>query len=1422
MAELRKYIPVVNKPSISNSAFQHVGKHFDFVLGIDFHWTTLPFLWIPLPLPHPFVGIIFDPMDYIHFNIPIPSFLQGAAGGATSIPMGGSVYIFGRHKATTTTSVMGVAIPWAHVTGLIPVYFIVDKPMAPHEGEVYYGSDSVLVQGCEMGGNQPQHVLTCWSPPMGLTPLPTMPGKIKKNPLAYFAFYSRFLKLYIQINTGAPVLVGGSFQPHKYTLGEYLMRFAGMAIMRALTKAIGKALSKSLKALNTKMLQPAFGKTNKVSKGLCAHGFEPVNFVTGEMEFEWDDFELPGSTTFKCANSWQSQSPFPNMFGRGVFNSMDLSIIAAADKTFAVWKHPQELMPVHIPYMEPGEEAFYFREQKIWIERTENNGWLVQHNQTKYYYHPFQDPEFGEIFRVQTVACADGTEWQFTYHPTVYNVLASVTEKSGKRLELALDPSRKKVAGITYQYNETNQELVRYEYDERGNLTHVYDQHHNAIVFDYDAHNRVVNRTNRNGQQYWWRYDAEDRVVETSGANGFQHGQLVYHPQEGYNEIIYPQIPGKTEKIYYDENSLIDYRVDALGGETWYDYTRFNERKMEASPEGRTIGYDYDEWGNIAVYHMADGEQISYAYNEFGQLLSRTDAGGKTEKWQYDAQQRLVKYTAKNKVTVAYFYNGNAKLPASAKDSNGLEMHWQYNSFGLPLEMTTSEGRRVNWDYDDFGRLLRETTDTAVHTHWKRDALGRVRAIYESGQLPLKIKYDAYDLPVHASDGREEWFMEYTPMGSLRKQVRQGMLDKTQRGTLHFNYDDYENLTTIRNEKGETYRFIRNANDEVVEEIGFDGQKKSYRRNADGFVTHALQNNGAEIFYDYDSGGRLVYTHYADGFWEGYEYDKTGLLAEAANPQARVKFMRNALGQVVEEEQEHGHRVQYNYDAQGRLTGLSSSLGAAVQYNYHNLGYLEQVSARCGNGKHWHMQLQLTEKGQQQERSYTGGVNAVLEYDHTGQPISQKVTAGGKSTLFTQYRWQEGNRLANTLNVLTNERTWYDYDSFGSLVSASYANNQTIYKNPDETGNIYRTANRTDRRYGKGGKLLRDEAWFYHYDALGNLVLKTPTPERKDINWQAGDWAYQWQANGMLAQVIRPDGKPVQFEYDALGRRTAKIFDGTVNRYVWDGNVLLHEWSYEVKDRPKLIVQEDGQLLYDRKEAAENIVTWIYNTNSFAPDAKLVGEKQYSIISDYLGTPVEAYDETGKNVWHRELDCYGQVRKGDNDFVPFLYQGQYWDEETELAYNRFRYYDVERGNYISKDPFGLAGTGFNMYSYCKNINLDFDPFGLECWSTARKKFWKAEADANPRKYSTNNLARMKQGKAPRMTVEVFNPKTMRTEIKDVSMELHHTWLPQRGAGQVANESWNLTKASPWAHASMDPYRFTGNDLIRIIKGTNTW
>ena len=62
---------------------------------------------------------------------------------------------------------------------------------------------------------------------------------------------------------------------------------------------------------------------------------------------------------------------------------------------------------------------------------------------------------------------------------------------------------------------------------------------------------------------------------------------------------------------------------------------------------------------------------------------------------------------------------------------------------------------------------------------------------------------------------------------------------------------------------------------------------------------------------------------------------------------------------------------------------------------------------------------------------------------------------------------------------------------------------------------------------------------------------------------------------------------------------------------------------------------------------------------------------------------------------------------------PFRYQGQYEDSETELYYNRFRYYSPDEGMYISQDPIGLAGNNPTLYGYVFDSNTEIDPFGLD-------------------------------------------------------------------------------------------------------------
>ena len=62
--------------------------------------------------------------------------------------------------------------------------------------------------------------------------------------------------------------------------------------------------------------------------------------------------------------------------------------------------------------------------------------------------------------------------------------------------------------------------------------------------------------------------------------------------------------------------------------------------------------------------------------------------------------------------------------------------------------------------------------------------------------------------------------------------------------------------------------------------------------------------------------------------------------------------------------------------------------------------------------------------------------------------------------------------------------------------------------------------------------------------------------------------------------------------------------------------------------------------------------------------------------------------------------------------TPLRFQGQYFDAETGLHYNRHRYYQPETGRFITPDPIGLAG-GLNNYQYAPNPIGWVDPLGLK-------------------------------------------------------------------------------------------------------------
>ncbi len=122
---------------------------------------------------------------------------------------------------------------------------------------------------------------------------------------------------------------------------------------------------------------------------------------------------------------------------------------------------------------------------------------------------------------------------------------------------------------------------------------------------------------------------------------------------------------------------------------------------------------------------------------------------------------------------------------------------------------------------------------------------------------------------------------------------------------------------------------------------------------------------------------------------------------------------------------------------------------------------------------------------------------------------------------------------------------------------------------------------------------------------------------------------------------------------------------------------------------------------------------YLFEPDSFTPVAFVQNDEIYHYHTDHLGTPQDITNAQGNIVWSARYRAYGNLALADVEEVEnnLRFQGQYFDEETGLHYNRFRYYDPNCGRFINQDPIGLMG-GLNCYQYVPNPVQWVDPFGL--------------------------------------------------------------------------------------------------------------
>jgi RHS repeat-associated protein len=1273
-------------------------KHFVPVIGLDIHIVIL--FGFPIPLPHPYIGFVLDPMDYIPFI--------GATTKVNHVPRG-------------VSDTSGIIIILFHIPMGGPWLL---APLIGHDSVNFFGSKKVMVEG-RMMSPAGHMLMTCND--IGL-PLSLKPGK-KLKPLPSMYLPTSFS---IPLSLGKPVMVGGPFVPDwAGVLLNLITSFGFGALMKGLGK-LGRKLTKKFNhALKGKL------GSNKLSKFLCKKGFEPVDLIQGIVIYDGLDFELPGPIPLIWERSWNSDSSFEGLLGHGTHLSYDMRVqeFAEEDATVVLLGDGRSAM---FDYLAASGDNNYNRHEKLTLTRTDIDEYQLYNHQEKLIYTFHKIHPTDQQYRL--FAIHDKSGFIITLHYNSKGHLLRVTDSVGRHLHIESDKAGR-ITSVTAQHRGLEQVMVQYAYNEAGDLITITDALDQSNHIEFHNH-LMISKQDRTGQRFYWEYDAKRRCTHTWGDGGLLEGFIEYNPKEGYNLVT--NSLDQTTTYYYTPEFVVHQIKDPAGNSTFTNYTPEFEVYQEIDEEGNLRGYTYDERGNRSSFVQPDGSTFTFYYNEDNKLVIATDAQGQSSTYIYYKDNGMLHTVNRPDGSMQVFRYNEQHVLIQIEDAEDNITKLEYDEDLNLKRITLPDGGTANWIYNPLGQCIRSSNPLKQEQAFRYDKMGRVTEIETPDGNHIRLHYNAYHKVLRATDKHHDVHFTYTPLGSLRTREENGT-----RTTYVYNTE--EQLGTIVNERGETFKFARNTRGEIIQETGFDGLVRYYERGPAGNVISVKRPEGRSTLYEYDYNGQLVRTEQHDGSWSTYSYDRNGMLIEAVNENTTVKYQRDRSGRIIAEWQ-NNHLVQSSYDQNGRRKGIQSSLGANIQFQRNEMGDVTGMHVDA-QGLHnpWIAQMQYNLLGLEIERTLPGGIKSDWTYDQAGMPASHTVSHHTQVTRNSYYRWDANQRLKQIVNALDNSSIQFSHDDFGSLAWAQYENGEYDYRVPDKTGNLYNDAGQHDRKYNAGGQLRETPDARFEYDAEGAL-LKKQTADYKV-------WQYEWYANGMLKTVIRPDKKTVTFEYDALGRRTAKIFQQTITRWVWDGNTPLHEWEYESALRPQTRIDESGNIILPEEPVpAEKLTTWVFEADSFVPAAKIADGKQYSIVTDYLGTPCQAYNEEGENIWSCELDIYGKVRKlaGEKEFIPFRYQGQYEDAETGLYYNRFRYYSPDEGVYINQDPIRLDG-GSNFYKYVNDTNAVFDLFGLhpefdeDLASKAREAH---EVITDPRRFRNSTVA-IAQGVGPSGKPELF-------------------------------------------------------------------
>jgi YD repeat-containing protein len=592
-------------------------KFFDPVVGVDVHIVMIPSPLgpIPTPIPHPFVGMLFDPFELV------PG-------------VGGTVYIQGMMRAVASTS--GNAMP-PH----IPMGAGFGPPLPSNSCEMFMGSSTVLMDGYPAAYSS-LPVLTCNS--FGI-PAPFRP---KKSPKPSLMLPTSFV---VSIPCGMPVLIGGAptismsalaMKGVMSGLGKGLKKLKKCKLSRAAGKKLDDKLLKPLsnklhkkadKIMNKRFKSLSNAKRQRVHDRICSFTGHPVDVASGKVITDNDDFILPGPIPLVWNRRWSSANEYNGPLGQKWTHSYD--VLLCVEDGLVLFRM-EDGRPLMFEELGIGEKK-YNRSEKMELHNT-GNGYELRKTEERLTLKFTQEKDHNGAFRLQTICDDLGNQITLQYNGLW--LLSAITDSAGRTLTFQNNP-RGKITQIHLNLpNQTTKTLITYEYDQHDNQIQATDALENSWYYHYKDH-LLTKETNRNGLSFYfeWQHQGTNaQCIHTWGDGGIYDHKLSYNDMRSWTVVE----NSLGHKSTHHHRGGIVHKVDNPQGhssETFF--TEYNEVLIETDESKRSVVQKYDDRGNTNVIMQPDGKIIKVEY-ENDLPTKVVDTIGGEWLWKYDDHGRLV------------------------------------------------------------------------------------------------------------------------------------------------------------------------------------------------------------------------------------------------------------------------------------------------------------------------------------------------------------------------------------------------------------------------------------------------------------------------------------------------------------------------------------------------------------------------------------------------------------------------------------------------------------------------------------------------------------------------------------------------------------------------------------------------------------